>query len=652
MDYIFDDWKQLLEDFQASVSKDLDEIHQHKEEMQQMKLDVFNRLDEGQYFRDDNRIVISAPEIIIGNVSKSGDLLGEQGRVVVKGSDVSLEGVGNTGTILSRAPIIRQLAVNPGIDGMENVVCDTSKVVTQACDIVLESDDATDAFSQIPASAGKGGIRIHAESHLDMEATVGSERHKESIEATISSLENQISDMESHVSVQKSIIDNCFSQLKGLYDKETELLDIEDVTSRLNGPEVEDVHEQISDQIKSLYHTTNSFIHTVSALAEAKRTKKALEAKKDSMVTGDDFKNNTTNATMTINAEAIHVATADGDGNLHTNAGAGISIRTPRMDVSMIDDKGTLVEGSNFDVHTENVNLNTLSPSDEGKELPAKGSVSVISKDISLQSVDYQVADDKVKEKQLTDDGKVSITAKTIEMSTTNPSDINRDEEGKLTKGEYQAAGDVIIRSKTINMETLDYEVADGELKTKALTKGSSIHMRSEKIGVLAADADGKATGSISLNAKDVSVKSMNVDKESLEDSALADGSTMLLLSEKMYVGAKSANVKSKKLQTVSEELGLFADKTLEAQQGNGKAVVQLDGGKVSVGGDKAAVYGATTIDGATEITGEVKAPKATIDNIEAKSSFKSSNISDGIAAPASAKSASLCAKLKSEEYA
>ena len=188
MDYIFDDWKQLLEDFQASVSKDLDEIHQHKEEMQQMTLDVFNRLDEGQYFRDDNRIVISAPEIIIGNVSKSGDLLGEQGRVVVKGSDVSLEGVGNTGTILSRAPIIRQLAVNPGIDGMENVVCDTSKVVTQACDIVLESDDATDAFSQIPASAGKGGIRIHAESHLDMEATVGSERHKESIEATISSL--------------------------------------------------------------------------------------------------------------------------------------------------------------------------------------------------------------------------------------------------------------------------------------------------------------------------------------------------------------------------------------------------------------------------------------------------------------------------------
>jgi hypothetical protein len=176
------------------------------------------------------------------------------------------------------------------------------------------------------------------------------------------------------------------------------------------------------------------------------------------------------------------------------------------------------------------------------------------------------------------------------------------------------------------------------------------VSIRAEKTSVLAADTEGKATGSISLNAKAVSVKSMDVDKEKLTDDKLAAGSTMTLVSEKMYVGSKSKDIKSKKLQAVSEEVGLFADKTFEAQQGDGKAVVQLSGGNASVGGSKTQVYGDTTINAKTDIKGDLKAPKATIDNVEAKSSFKSSNISDGIAVPGAGGGGSLSAKLKSED--
>ena len=46
----------------------------------------------------------------------------------------------------------------------------------------------------------------------------------------------------------------------------------------------------------------------------------------------------------------------------------------------------------------------------------------------------------------------------------------------------------------------------------------------------------------------------------------------------------------------------------------------------------------------------EIKAPKATIDNLEAKTSFKSQNISDGIAVPGAPASGSLSAKLKTED--
>jgi hypothetical protein len=89
--------------------------------------------------------------------------------------------------------------------------------------------------------------------------------------------------------------------------------------------------------------------------------------------------------------------------------------------------------------------------------------------------------------------------------------------------------------------------------------------------------------------------------------------------------------------------MGLFADKTFEAQQGEAKAIVQLDGGKLALGSDK------NQICGDTEVKGEVKAPKATIDNVEVKSAFKSPNISDGMAAGGGG-GGSVSAKLKTED--
>ena len=242
------------------------------------------------------------------------------------------------------------------------------------------------------------------------------------------------------------------------------------------------------------------------------------------------------------------------------------------------------------------------------------------------------------------------MRAKTVEVSTSNPKDLTYDADGNLTSGEYTAEGDVIFKTKNLTVDCLDYEVSDGELKMKAQTADSTVSVRAEKTNFLSADAEGKATGSFTANAKAVTIKSMDVDKDSLADSALAAGSTMVLLSEKMYAGAKSSDVKSKKVQVVSEEIGAFADNTFEAQQGDGKAIVQLDGGKTNISGDKTQLYGDTTINAKTEIKDELKAPKATIDHLDAKSSFKSPNIKDGMAAGGGGGGGSLSAKLTIED--
>ena len=652
MGYIFDDWKDLLDEFQKCVDKDLAEIQKQKAEVQQMKEGLFNSFGGGLLYRDGNRIVISAPEIVIGNVDRTGTLQGGGvGKVIIRGSEVDIEGVGSTGSIVNRAPIIRQVAVDPGIDGRENVVCNTSRIVSQACDIVLHSSDTTEVFSQDPGMAGRGGVTIHADTNLNIEAAVSADKRKEDIENKVSALGDMSSDLKTQMKAQKKTVDNLFDQLSTLFDNEDENNQSEDFKLRSNVKDVMNTHDQIEAIQPAIYDAVKTYLGLVSELAEVNRQKTALETQKDAITTGDDFKNNTTGAKLTLNAESISIANIDGEGNLHTNDEAGIIVRTPKMGISMMDDTGKLVEGSSFGVGAENISLVTRNVSDDGKEFPTVGQVYIDSKNITFEAVDYKLDDNSLTiEKELTADGSIQLRAKTVEVSTSNPKDLTYDTDGNLTSGEYTAEGDVIFKTKNLTVDCLDYEVSDGELKMKAQTADSTVSVRAEKTNFLSADAEGKATGSFTANAKTVTIKSMDVDKDSLADSALAAGSTMVLLSEKMYAGAKSKDVKSKKVQVVSEEIGVFADNTLEAQQGEAKAVVQLDGGKTSLGGDKTQIYGDTTIEAKTEIKDELKAPKATIDHVEAKSSFKSPNIKDGASAGGGGGGGSLSAKLTLED--
>ena len=649
MAYIFEEWKTLLEKFQKCVDQGVEEMHQQKAEVQQIKNDIFSRLDSGNIIRDDRRIVLSAPEIIIGNVDKSGTLIDEAGTIVVRGHRLALEGAGESGSVVTRAPLIEQKAVNPGIDGRENVVGGTSQIVSQACSIMLHSSNATDAFSQVPANPGNGGISIHADSQLNIEAAVSAEQRKKQIEDTLKVLDKQSGDLKSSMTAQKSAVDKFIGDMVKLVEKEEKLNVTENYETFVNLSDIDALHDEMDELMPALLTSIQGFIDTVSELAEVNRRKKALKAEKDKIKTGDDFKKKTTGASMRIKAETINVATADGDGNLHTNDEAGISVRTPRMAMSMHDDEGALVKDGYFNVSAHDININTANPKD--KEWPVEGKINIWSKEVSIEAIDYKKNDkDVLMEKELTKDGKITIGAKTIEVSTANPKGVERDDKGKLTKGEYTGDGELTLKSKSISVEGLDYEVKDGKQKAKALTKDSKVTIRAEKQTIIAADGEGKATGSIAINAKAVSVKSMDVDKEKLTDKSLASGSTMTLVSEKMFVGQKTKSEKSKKLQLVSEELGAFGDKTLEIQQGDGKALVQLIGGNASMGGSKSQIYGDTTINGKADIKGDVKAPKGTFDNLEAKTSFKSQNISDGFAVPGAPGGGSLSAKLKTED--
>lgn len=591
MDYNFDTWKKALEDFKKSVTKDLEEIRKQKEEVRQMKEEIFSAMNEGYFIHDDRRIVISAPEIVIGNVDRDGVLIdGSGGRVILRAGNVDLEGVGDNGSVQTRAASIRSIAVNPGADGLEDVAGPTSEFVVQGRQIALQSNLGEGVFPESPKAAGEGGVLIHADGALQLDASISAEVLKQNIDDRIKTLEDRKKAFEKEVDNGLKAFDDVSKIIKSICDQNDGVI-TDEFTLRTEMSAVEDLTDALLPHSAALSRNYDATAKSISLLAEINRQIDCLKKIKDDIKGGDDYKKNPTGSSVNITGETIGLVSQDGDGNLRDNEGAGVI---------------------------------------------------VVANDVKVLATDAKEA--------LQKEGKVTVNAKTVEVSTVNASDLKYDDDGKLTGGKYTSEGDILLKTKTLSVESVDTELNDDKLEEKALTKDSAITIRAEKLDVSATDTEGKATGAISLNAKDVSVRSMDVDKEKRTDDKLAEGSTMLLLSEKMFLGAKKKDIKSKKLQAVSEEVGLFADKTFEAQQDDGKAALQLSGGKAALGGSDTDVFGKTTVNNTLEAKGEFKAPKATVDHVEAKSSFKSSNISDGIPVPPAPPSGSLSAKLKAED--
>ena len=632
MDYIFKDWEKKMSAFESSVEKDLKEIRKCKADMQQMRNEM-QREKNGSYFvRDANRIILSAPEIILGNVDPDGVLYsGAASKIVLRGTDVDVEASGNGGQVEMRAASIRQIAEDPGTDGHEHVVGALSEVVSQARTIVIQSDDANGAFSALPSSAGCG-VRIHTDKQLEISATLAAETKEKMLDNRIKGLETQKSQLEEQAADHKESFGDLLKEIEELMQKREELVK-DDNAIRSKYDSLEETNAELELITESLAEETRSYSAILAMLSETNRLLKCFKDEKSKIKKGDDYEKKSTGCAVSILGERISLASIDGDGNLRDNDGSGISIKANQVGITAIESDGKLKEKGEVRIQAKNVEVTTAGTADAAYEkgelttatYEAEGDFTLKSKNITIESIDYEVADKKLKEKQLTADSKIKLRAKTIEVSTEGSANVEVDDEGKLTKASYTAEGDIIVRSKTLTVTSTDNDLENDETKEKALTAGGSIAIRAEKMDLAATDTEGKATGSVSINAKDVTIKSMDVDKESHDDSALAAGSTMVIVSETMTVGAKTKDIKSKKVEAMSEEISLAADKTFEANQGDGKAKVNLADGNAKVEASKA------EIGCDTEVKGEVKAPKGTIDKVQVNNSFKSPNITDGM---------------------
>lgn len=581
----FTNWQTALEDFQKSVEKDLEEIRKQKSEIQQMKAEIINRLDQGQYIRDNNRVIISAPEIIIGNVDKSGTLWNGCSQVTIRANQINLEGVGSgttgIGTIVSRAASIQQIAVDPGSDGMESVVKPTSEIVSQAQSITLRGETAEDFFPTGAPRHSKG-IFLSTDGQIGINATKPCETLKKQLENQEKSLKTIISDLTKEMNNAKSETSSLITQLNSIAEKNT--MNADDISTRTNFLDIDELQEEFQHVSFTLYTSMTRYFNVLSRLAEANRQLNSIKEQKEAAgQLQSSFKEKSTDTFISLRSENISLTSTDGDGNLRTNDGAGIGLAGKEISFTSYGNDGALIKDSNIYMGSQDVEINTANPkiADKNTDLPAEGSVRVVSKAIQVEAVDYETKDDKTEEKSLTQEG--------------------------------------------------------------------SFTLRAEKINLNATDTEGKATGTIAVNAKTVEVKSMDVDKEKRTDKELAAGSSLLLLAEKVYAGARDKKARSKSVQVASDKVGLFGDTTVELQQ-DGKAILQLSGGDAALSGSKTTLYGEMTSQGKTTFKSDVTAGTVEMKNLKVDSSFKTPYTTEGVSVPGAPSTAKLSAKLSEEE--
>ena len=457
MDYIFKDWEEKLSNFESSVEKDLAEIRKCKAEVQQMKLDVVAELQKGRYVRDSQRLVLSAPEIIIGNVDRSGTLFAGGSKVIVRGTQVGVEGAGEGGCLELRAPSIREIAEDPGTDGREHVVSSVSEVMSQARNIIIQSDDVEGAFSAPAVPTGGSGVRIHADKTIDVHAAMTAESREKRLSDLISATEKQKDYLKSQASAHKESFTNLKKEMEELLGKRDKLSnDYSDV--RTNYGDIREVSEEIEALSMSITEETYAYAEILSMLAEANRRLKCFKDEKGKIKKGEDFTKNATGASVNITGENINLKSADGENNLRDNDSSGISMTANSVGITSLDKDGALNKDGRVSIVAKNIDMATVGSADmkfddkgvlEKGTFAAEGDFTLKSKNITFESVDYEVADKKLKEKQLTDDSKIKLRAKTIEVSTENSANVEVDDQGKMTKANYTSEGDIIVRSKT-----------------------------------------------------------------------------------------------------------------------------------------------------------------------------------------------------------
>ena len=149
--------------------------------------------------------------------------------------------------------------------------------------------------------------------------------------------------------------------------------------------------------------------------------------------------------------------------------------------------------------------------------------------------------------------------------------------------------------------------------------------MRAENFAVSSTDKTGKASGTASINSKEIALRSLDVDPKTGEAKQVAAGGSVKIVGEEAitYSSSKTIVYSEKSASLLSTDtVSVDGSKLAEIKQDS--ALLQLSGGKAVVSSSENTLKGKTIIK-------VLESPSITVDNLTASKAIKAPNLSDGV---------------------
>ena len=564
-------WEERLNNFKQALDKELQEIQQCKAELAEIQKEVQESLSGIRYIREEGRLVLSAPEIVIGDVDPLGVLGPRYSKVIIRGNEVKVEG---TSRILNRAPEIHSLAEHPGRDGQESTLPYHSEIVQVARNVLVNGVNDAEVINPNRDMVSRPGVAITSRGSIDVNASVSCEYETQQLDQAIQALKNQKSQTDKQIADIEKEVKAASMELDLLLKLPD--VNVSDTLVRVNYLDISELHEEYNQKVKRMCEKCMAYYSALATQADTNLRIAALEKQKETVKGRKaNFEEQTTGSSIYLQSERIRLDTRDGDYHTRTNPEAGFFVNSSHISLTSYMDDWKTIEESYLYVGTQKATIST-------------------------QNYNY--------------------------------SDPQKGE------GEVVTEGEVNILSKTVRVQAVDADLKEFEPTEKALTPESQLTVRMEQTQVQATDTEGKATGLIDMNAKNLRLKSMDVDKESGEEKELSQGSQLQLLAESMFIGSTEDKQQTLLAQVAADRLKLFAKTENEWQLDEDKGLLRLKEGTATFSSKGLEFWGKTTFNDQAQFTvvqvGDVK-----VDNIDVSKSSKTPHTSDGMPGKTSPKS-------------
>lgn len=587
-------WKESLNQYKNELKKELAEVRKAKQELYDMQRQLQEMVYKGRYERDEDTLILSAPNIIIGNVDKHGNLLMGGSHVVIRSNDIALEGVGQSdgntvtgGAVVTRARTVKVQTVDPGPDGLESVAFSDSSFTVQSAAVgivaeKLEERAATEKDNggvfTLSAPKAQGSISLAAEGQINALAACAThnegmknaaETLKNDADNYLSSAETAITEVETETKELDKVQNNKLLDLLGAASDEADVMALRSGLYKFD--ERSDASVEASNKMaKSIIDFTSN----MSNYAEAMRINGYLTKRNTRLETAKtSYATTPTNSSINLNSEVINIATTGADGKLRTTPNNGVNINTQNTCIMAVE--GTKpVEGSTFILKNDDVSIDTA-------------------------KYEYAMEDKKLVAKSCT------------------------------------AAGSLVINGGKIDIQTMDKEFeGSGEnfkVKSEKINAESIVKINTNHINFDMTDSEGKAQGSFKVNAKEIALTAYDVDKEKGTPTAITDGGSINIGSKTIGIGSPDDKLICESMQIAGKNTAIFGnDSVCLLQESGNSQLILTDSAELS--SKEVKLVGDITLGGATKIDAKFTAGDIECKNLTASTSIVGPNIKDGIA--------------------